>query len=91
MVQVPTTVHGANGHAPKGHASDTSTSPPTGQMNAEIHGTRTRGGDVFHVETDFLVVGCGPAGASLACFLGSHGAYKAPLLPRTWVALPVAN
>ncbi|PHH67606.1 hypothetical protein CDD80_705 [Ophiocordyceps camponoti-rufipedis] len=23
--------------------------------------------------TDFLIVGCGPAGASLACFLGSHG------------------
>lgn len=25
------------------------------------------------VETEFLVVGCGPAGAGLACFLASHG------------------
>lgn len=91
MVQVPATVNGADGHAPKGHGSDTSTSPPTGQRNTETNGTGTSDGDVFHVETDFLVVGCGPAGASLACFLGSHGAYKSSLLPRTWVALPVAN
>lgn len=27
------------------------------------------------VETEFLVVGAGPAGASLACFLGSHGTH----------------
>lgn len=25
------------------------------------------------VETEFLIVGTGPAGAALACFLGSHG------------------
>lgn len=25
------------------------------------------------LETTFLIVGAGPAGASLACFLGSHG------------------
>lgn len=25
------------------------------------------------VETDFLIVGAGPAGASLACFLGQNG------------------
>lgn len=25
------------------------------------------------VDTDFLIVGAGPAGASLACFLGKHG------------------
>jgi len=25
------------------------------------------------IETEFLIVGTGPAGASLACFLGSHG------------------
>lgn len=25
------------------------------------------------IDTEFLVVGAGPAGASLACFLGSHG------------------
>jgi NADPH-dependent 2,4-dienoyl-CoA reductase/sulfur reductase-like enzyme len=25
------------------------------------------------IETDLLIVGAGPAGASLACFLASHG------------------
>jgi 2-polyprenyl-6-methoxyphenol hydroxylase-like FAD-dependent oxidoreductase len=31
-------------------------------------------GEVDHiVETPFLIVGAGPAGASLACFLASHG------------------
>lgn len=25
------------------------------------------------LDTDFLIVGCGPAGASLACFLSSYG------------------
>lgn len=27
------------------------------------------------VDTEFLIVGAGPAGAALACFLGSHGKY----------------
>lgn len=27
------------------------------------------------VDTEFLIVGAGPAGAALACFLGSHGEY----------------
>lgn len=27
------------------------------------------------VETEFLIVGTGPAGAALACFLGSHGRF----------------
>lgn len=26
-----------------------------------------------HIETDLLIVGAGPAGASLACFLASYG------------------
>lgn len=25
------------------------------------------------IETEFLIVGTGPAGGALACFLGSHG------------------
>ena len=29
--------------------------------------------DTYIVETDLLIVGTGPAGASLACFLASHG------------------
>lgn len=29
--------------------------------------------DAEIVETDLLIVGTGPAGASLACFLASHG------------------
>jgi ribulose 1,5-bisphosphate synthetase/thiazole synthase len=29
-------------------------------------------------ETEFLIVGAGPAGASLACFLASHGTYLFP-------------
>lgn len=34
----------------------------------------TINGDEEHViETPFLIVGAGPAGASLACFLASHG------------------
>lgn len=28
------------------------------------------------VDTEFLVVGAGPAGAALACFLGSYGEYQ---------------
>lgn len=28
------------------------------------------------VETEFLIVGAGPAGASLACFLASYGEYR---------------
>lgn len=27
------------------------------------------------IDTDLLIVGTGPAGASLACFLASHGKY----------------
>lgn len=29
------------------------------------------------IDTEFLIVGAGPAGAALACFLGSHGMYLA--------------
>jgi ribulose 1,5-bisphosphate synthetase/thiazole synthase len=32
------------------------------------------------VKTDLLIVGAGPAGASLACFLASHGEFDTPLV-----------
>lgn len=32
------------------------------------------------IETEFLIVGAGPAGASLACFLAYHGIYSHPFL-----------
>ncbi|KAJ5544734.1 hypothetical protein N7535_006881 [Penicillium sp. DV-2018c] len=35
--------------------------------------TRPSGFESHAVDTEFLIVGAGPAGASLACFLGSHG------------------
>ena len=43
-------------------------------IQTQSHGssTETENG-VVDVETEFLVVGCGPAGASLSCFLGSYG------------------
>jgi NADPH-dependent 2,4-dienoyl-CoA reductase/sulfur reductase-like enzyme len=33
----------------------------------------TGAGELPHVETDLLIIGAGPAGASLACFLAQHG------------------
>ncbi|GAB1202517.1 hypothetical protein APSETT445_001134 [Aspergillus pseudonomiae] len=35
--------------------------------------TRSVGAEETPVGTEFLIVGAGPAGAALACFLGSHG------------------
>jgi ribulose 1,5-bisphosphate synthetase/thiazole synthase len=42
--------------------------PPTPQIDAAAHPT-----SAAILETDLLVVGAGPAGASLACFLAQHG------------------
>ena len=42
--------------------------PPTPQIDAAAHPTS---GAIL--ETDLLIVGAGPAGASLACFLAQHG------------------
>lgn len=33
------------------------------------------------IKTDLLIVGAGPAGASLACFLAAHGRFMAPERP----------
>lgn len=62
-------------HAPNGNGVDASAPTPTAQLNTEMNATAMSDNDVCHVETEFLIVGCGPAGASLACFLGSHGEY----------------
>ena len=32
--------------------------------------------DVLVIEVDVLISGAGPAGASLACFLASHGTFE---------------
>lgn len=37
--------------------------------NGVSHGGAARGG----IQTDFLIIGAGPAGSSLACFLASYG------------------
>ena len=34
--------------------------------------------DEILLKTDLLIVGAGPAGASLACFLAAHGAHPSP-------------
>lgn len=36
-------------------------------------GQKRRAATGAMLKTDFLIVGAGPAGASLACFLGAHG------------------
>ncbi|KAL1858199.1 hypothetical protein VTK73DRAFT_7910 [Phialemonium thermophilum] len=52
------------------NGSPTDTPPGHGTANGVSVGEGTTAG---LVETDFLIVGCGPAGASLACFLASYG------------------
>ena len=47
-----------NGSEVNGPGPDGSTAPPE---------------DLPLIETELLIVGAGPAGASLACFLASHG------------------
>lgn len=42
---------------------------PAAEQNAGVT-------DSSVIETEFLVVGCGPAGAGLACFLASHGEFE---------------
>ena len=66
--------NGTNGaRAINGNGVDTPTCQPAVQLHKEMNGATTNGSGDGTVETDFLIVGCGPAGASLACFLGSYG------------------
>lgn len=42
--------------------------------NPSTSSTEVAEGKMDHeLDTEFLIVGCGPAGASLACFLASYG------------------
>lgn len=45
-----------------------------GIATTALHNCSIQGSD-HAVDTEFLIVGAGPAGAALACFLGSHGMY----------------
>lgn len=69
------TANSTNGvNSINGHRVSTSELSPALDKPVE-----SEGGDV-QAETEFLIVGCGPAGASLACFLGSHGELWATFL-----------
>lgn len=37
------------------------------------------GNETTIIKTDFLIIGAGPAGGTLGCFLGSHGKARNPL------------
>jgi glycine/D-amino acid oxidase-like deaminating enzyme len=43
------------------------------------------------VKTDLLIVGAGPAGASLACFLAAHGRYLDVVRVTQPAILPETN
>src|SRR4051812_43411745 len=66
-------IHNSLAMAP--HSLLASSSPPltpyNGNHGQEHHALSTPDDGVF--QTQYLIVGCGPAGASLACFLSSHG------------------
>ncbi|KAF5686931.1 phenol 2-monooxygenase [Fusarium circinatum] len=57
------------------HSLTPSSSPPRTPYNGghrqEHHTLTTPDDGIFQIQ--YLIVGCGPAGASLACFLSSHG------------------
>ena len=42
------------------------------ELSSEVVVT-TGKSDTVRIKTDFLIVGAGPAGGTLGCFLGSHG------------------
>jgi len=51
-------------------------------MNSQAQTEPLSNGSPATVETDLLIVGTGPAGASLACFLTSHGKRTLVLKPN---------
>ncbi|KAL4889565.1 FAD binding domain-containing protein [Aspergillus ambiguus] len=48
-------------------------SPPIDSIPVNAQGNGSPHDSYHAVDTEFLIVGAGPAGAALACFLGSHG------------------
>ncbi|KAL5363812.1 FAD binding domain-containing protein [Aspergillus floccosus] len=60
-----------NGSA--GMTQSAAADPPTiDKILASAHGNCSAHDTCHAVDTDFLIIGAGPAGAALACFLGSH-------------------
>lgn len=54
-----------------------SSGPAVQMTNGTSHHYASEAGDGV-VSTEFLVVGAGPAGASVACFLTSYGEFSRP-------------
>lgn len=53
----------------------TQTAPVINGMESSAQPNNSAQVDDHVVDTEFLIVGAGPAGASLACFLGSYGMF----------------
>jgi ribulose 1,5-bisphosphate synthetase/thiazole synthase len=58
---------GENRHNEAGEATVIDGMETTAQLSHSSNGVD------YGVDTEFLIVGAGPAGAALACFLASHG------------------
>jgi hypothetical protein len=51
------------------------TTMPSRSETQELEGASAGSALPVRLETDLLIIGAGPAGASLACFLAQHGMY----------------
>lgn len=65
-----------NGTTLNGHVNGQTNGEVNGHVNGQVNGhgqSPVRSDGQKLVETKILIVGAGPAGASLACFLASYG------------------